>query len=65
MRIYFNGALIESGSNTIDQLVMEKGYGRDGLMVEKNFKIVKKADWHDTNLKEGDRIEFVSFVGGG
>lgn len=33
--------------------------------IEYNGQILKKALWGDTILKENDKIEIVSFVGGG
>lgn len=45
----------------IEQLQM-KG---DRVAVELNREIVPRAQWPDTVLKEGDRLEIVHFVGGG
>jgi len=33
--------------------------------VELNREIVPRNLWSETNLKEGDRLEIVHFVGGG
>jgi len=30
-----------------------------------NMDIVKKEDWNTTSPKDGDKIEFLQFVGGG
>ena len=35
------------------------------VVVERNEKIVRRADFGATRLEEGDRIEIVQFVGGG
>ncbi len=35
------------------------------LAIELNQTVVRRADWPNTPLKEGDRIEIVHFVGGG
>jgi sulfur carrier protein len=35
------------------------------VAVEVNRQIVKKADWSQVPLREGDRVEVVQFVGGG
>lgn len=35
------------------------------VAVERNRKIVRKADWASTAIEEGDAIEVVTFVGGG
>lgn len=35
------------------------------VAVELNREVVRRADWNDTRLSEGDRIEVIHFVGGG
>ncbi len=35
------------------------------VAVEVNRELVRRADYSDTRLREGDRIEIVTFVGGG
>ncbi len=35
------------------------------LAIELNQKVVRRADWPNIRLNEGDRIEIVHFVGGG
>lgn len=35
------------------------------VAVEVNRELVRRADYADTQLREGDRIEIVTFVGGG
>ena len=35
------------------------------LIAELNGKIIKRPLWPRTSLKEGDKIELVTFVGGG
>lgn len=35
------------------------------MAVERNRSLVRKAEFADTVLGEGDRIEIVTFVGGG
>ncbi|MFA5839530.1 MAG: sulfur carrier protein ThiS [Candidatus Margulisiibacteriota bacterium] len=36
-----------------------------GVVVEINQKIIKKQEWEITELKDGDIVELISFVGGG
>ena len=40
-----------------------KDYSR--VIAELNGEIVKKNNWPSTSLKDGDKLELVSFVGGG
>lgn len=35
------------------------------IVIELNGKILKKEEWEQVHLKENDKIEIVSFVGGG
>lgn len=41
------------------------GYNVKVVAVELNGKIVKKSDFENTCLHDGDSVEIVSFVGGG
>lgn len=50
---------------TVQELIQTQGYRIDVIAVEHNGKILKKADYATTFLHDGDRLEIVSFVGGG
>ena len=50
--------------NLLD-LIESKGLHNKAVVVEHNYKIIKKEQWKDTILGEKDNIEIVSFVGGG
>lgn len=41
------------------------GLGARPLAVELNGRLVRRADHPDTPVRPGDRVEIVSFVGGG
>ncbi|HEY0407880.1 MAG TPA: sulfur carrier protein ThiS [Pyrinomonadaceae bacterium] len=66
MRIEVNGEglEVESGA-TLDDLVRQLALVPERLALERNREVVRRADWPQTNLDEGDRIEIVHFVGGG
>ena len=49
----------------LGQLVEQLALAPERLAIELNRKVVRRADWPGTPLKEGDRIEIVHFVGGG
>lgn len=36
-----------------------------GVVVEINQKIIKKHEWDKIEIKNGDMLELISFVGGG
>ncbi len=50
---------------TLAQLIAELGMQGDRVAVELNRDIVPRAQWDETKLGEGDRLEIVHFVGGG
>ena len=48
-------------SSTLDLL----GYKRNTVVVEVNDLIINSKKWENEIIKEGDRLEIVSIVGGG
>ena len=50
---------------TVATLVEHLGMKADRVAVELNLEIVPRTNWATTNLKEGDKLEIVHFVGGG
>lgn len=37
----------------------------DRIAIERNLEVVKRANWSETQLENGDRLEVVRMVGGG
>ena len=66
MRIEVNGESreVEQGT-TLAELVQQLALVPARLAIERNREVVRRADWPQTELSEGDRIEIVHFVGGG
>lgn len=66
MRIEINGEgrEVEPGA-TLDELIRQLALVAERLAIERNREVVRRADWPQTRLAEGDRIEIVHFVGGG
>jgi thiamine biosynthesis protein ThiS len=54
-----------ANSVSLAQLVEKLGIEGDRVAVELNREIVPRAQWPDTELHDGDRLEIVHFVGGG
>ncbi len=50
---------------TVLSLLSELALPESRVAVERNRTIVRKADFGGTVLGDGDRIEIVTFVGGG
>jgi sulfur carrier protein len=49
----------------LSELIDELGMKGDRVAVELNREIVARAQWDETQLQDGDRLEIVHFVGGG
>jgi thiamine biosynthesis protein ThiS len=65
MRIILNGEETVITSPTLLAMVVEQGFTPDTLIAEVNLELIKKDDWDQTPLAEGDKVELLSFVGGG
>ena len=50
---------------TLAALIERLGMRADRVAVERNREIVARERWPATELREGDRLEIVHFVGGG
>jgi sulfur carrier protein len=66
MRVTINGdeQALESGL-TLSDLVAARGAEPRRVAIEVNAELVLRADYGNTEIHEGDRIEIVTFVGGG
>jgi thiamine biosynthesis protein ThiS len=66
MRLFINGDEKSfADSLSLAQLIEQLGMKGDRVAVELNREIVSRAQWSETPLKDGDRLEIVHFVGGG
>ena len=50
---------------TVEKLLEIRNYRTDRVAVEMNGKIVPKKNYPTEEIQEEDRLEIVSFVGGG
>jgi thiamine biosynthesis protein ThiS len=66
LRITLNGETkeIEEGT-TLLALVEQLKLAPERLAVELNLNVVRRNEWAEVKLSEGDRVEVVHFVGGG
>ncbi len=53
------------GNATVLSLLRELSLPETRVAVERNRSIVRKAEYGATALSDGDRLEIVTFVGGG
>jgi sulfur carrier protein len=66
MRVTLNGeAKSLAASLSLAQLVQELSLENHPIAVELNRNVVPRGRYGETRLAEGDRIEIVTFVGGG
>jgi thiamine biosynthesis protein ThiS len=66
MKIIVNGEEREvPESTTVASLIRELGILKAACAAEVNRSLVPKRDHERTELREGDRIELVTLVGGG
>jgi len=65
MRITVNGEARETADDTVAALLESLGLARQAVAVEVNREVVPKADHPTHRLREGDRVELVTLVGGG
>jgi thiamine biosynthesis protein ThiS len=66
IEIIVNGDLRQTplGARVTD-LVKELELAPERLAIELNLSILPRVKWAETELKPGDRLEVVHFVGGG
>lgn len=67
MELLINGAqlTVPTSVKTILELMTHLDLSSPVIIVEHNDVILQKEEHKDVQLKEGDKIEFVQFVGGG
>lgn len=65
MKITINGEAAIMEPCTIAQLVRQRDLKPEAVVVELNMQIVKQNQWSQIQLKDGDILELLSFVGGG
>jgi sulfur carrier protein len=66
MKVTVNGEEKEIKEGTkIGELLKELGIEKKTMATAVNMEVVKKEDWDTHVIQEGDKIEFLHFVGGG
>jgi sulfur carrier protein len=64
MQIYINGESVNyDTTKTLDDIISSLGISIMGAAV--NMVVIKKEKWRETIIQDGDRVELLSFVGGG
>ena len=68
MKIKVNGEerLIQSHTSlSLKETIKLLGYSSNTVVVEVNKLIINSEEWKDKYIKNGDKLEIVSIVGGG
>lgn len=65
MHIKVNGEEYTTDKDTLLGLLSELNIIPERVAIEVNLKVIKRADFPNIKLKEGDSLEIVNFVGGG
>ena len=67
LQVQINGESRELSHEQINlgDLVRELSLAPQRIAVELNKRIVRRDDWEQTAINEGDHLEIVHFVGGG
>ncbi|MCC6965603.1 MAG: sulfur carrier protein ThiS [Nitrospira sp.] len=66
MTIQVNGESRGIGDgHTVAALLRELDIRADRVAVELNLEILDRRDFETRSLREGDRVEILSFIGGG
>jgi thiamine biosynthesis protein ThiS len=67
MQVQINGETRQLSHNQIAlaELVRELALAPQRIAVEVNKRIVRRDEWEQTAINDGDQIEIVHFVGGG
>ena len=68
MKIRINGEerFIQSNRNiSLNETMQLLGYSSNTVIVELNNLIINSKEWNNNYIKDGDKLEIVSIVGGG
>lgn len=66
MQIQVNGEAHEVAERlSLPELVAGLNLKPEQIAIELNQTVVRRAEWPETTLREGDKLEIVHFVGGG
>ncbi len=66
MQIHVNGELRETAEGTtVSALLFALDVRGDRVAVELNLEILDRSEFPSRVLKAGDRVELMSFIGGG
>lgn len=66
LTVKINGKELQLKSSiTLEEYIVSKAMQNKAIIVEYNYEIPEKEAWPSIELKEGDNIEILKFIGGG
>jgi len=67
VQIQINGEPREFSNDSLrlSELVEQLALAPQRIAVELNRQIIRRGEWEHTEVRDGDRVEIVHFVGGG
>jgi len=67
MNVRINGKeeALSDSPITLQELVQNRGLIPERVVIEVNLEVIPREKWMTVSLRDDDRIEIVSFVGGG
>ena len=66
MKIFINGETKEVAKElNLSELLRTFSLPQERIAVELNKEVVRKKDWENIKINDGDKLEVVHFVGGG
>lgn len=65
IEIVVNGEKQTTEATTVADFVIKSRLRAERVAIELNLEILPRKQWNETQLREGDRLEIVHFVGGG
>lgn len=65
MIITINGENKEIKASSFAELLDELQLDSRKIAIERNLQLVKRKEFAETKINEGDEIEIINFVGGG
>ncbi|MCB0713979.1 MAG: sulfur carrier protein ThiS [Ignavibacteriae bacterium] len=67
IRCTLNGKAIELPHRSLHQMMVEQGVNpeKPGIAVAVNDTVVRRSDWKQTELADGDHVEVITAMQGG
>lgn len=66
MKVFINGETREiQGETNLSELLKQLSLPSERIAIELNKEVARRRDWENIQIKDGDKIEIVHFVGGG